>query len=176
MAGFQIFKDYKFRKLYSLSDEWTVLGRHPDCSIILDNKTVNRRHTQILQVDQGYYLEDLNSTNGTYVNGKRLKGHHHLQENDQINLGDVLAVFHFGIPKDTAIVFQFYRILKILRYFHIYSFPRLTYFIFDHRAWHYQTNGLDIIHCRHCHSNCLRYSVDAISPKIISMGTTERES
>lgn len=102
MACLQTFRGSNFHKSYPISSERTVLGRQADCGIVLDNKTVSRHHAQILQADQHYYLEDLNSSNGTYVNGQRIQGRYCLQEKDQITLGDISAVFYLGTPQDAA--------------------------------------------------------------------------
>ncbi|ADE14385.1 Stage II sporulation E family protein [Nitrosococcus halophilus Nc 4] len=103
MACLQTLCGFKFHKSYPISGERTVLGRHSDCSIVFDDKTVSRHHAQILQIDQKYYLEDLNSSNGTYVNGQQIQGRHRLQENDQVTMGDISVVFHMEGPQETTI-------------------------------------------------------------------------
>jgi serine phosphatase RsbU (regulator of sigma subunit) len=58
---------------FSLDGACTVLGRQYDCTICLTGKAVSRQHAQILKRDSTYAIEDLNSSNGTFVNGKRLQ-------------------------------------------------------------------------------------------------------
>jgi sigma-B regulation protein RsbU (phosphoserine phosphatase) len=57
---------------YLLESPVTVLGRQFDSTICLSGRAVSRLHAQILQRDGGFVVEDLNSSNGTFVNGKRL--------------------------------------------------------------------------------------------------------
>jgi len=50
----------------------TTVGRHPDSDIFLDDVTVSRHHCRFVATKEGLDLEDAGSTNGTYVNGKRV--------------------------------------------------------------------------------------------------------
>lgn len=50
----------------------TVLGRQFDSTICLPGRAVSRQHAQILKRDDGFVVEDLNSSNGTFLNGKRI--------------------------------------------------------------------------------------------------------
>ena len=55
-----------------VSGEDTTIGRHPNCSLTISQPSVSRRHAR-LWFDQGaWYVEDLQSSNGTYVNDKRI--------------------------------------------------------------------------------------------------------
>ena len=55
---------------YMLDGERAILGRHPDCDIVLDAGAVSRQHAQIRVIDGEYFVEDLHSRNGTFVNGE----------------------------------------------------------------------------------------------------------
>lgn len=73
-----------------LSKERTVLGKHPETADeIIEDESVSRLHAFITKENGGYYLEDLNSLNGTFVNGERLayKQKVRLKENDKIEIG-----------------------------------------------------------------------------------------
>ncbi len=59
---------------YGLDGEITVLGRAPECQIQLDSNMVSRRHAQVIREGNVFYVEDLGSGNGTYLNGKRIAG------------------------------------------------------------------------------------------------------
>ena len=50
----------------------TVIGRAPECSIRLDEAGISRMHARLLPTDAGVQLEDLGSTNGSFINGKRV--------------------------------------------------------------------------------------------------------
>jgi sigma-B regulation protein RsbU (phosphoserine phosphatase) len=55
-------------KRYELKGEKYILGRHPDCQIVIEVGAVSRNHCQIVRSGEQYLLEDLGSRNGTYVN------------------------------------------------------------------------------------------------------------
>jgi pSer/pThr/pTyr-binding forkhead associated (FHA) protein len=63
-----------------------TLGRSKDNKIIIDQELVSKKHARIFTYFQASYIEDLASTNGTYVNGKRI-GTHILHPGDEIMLG-----------------------------------------------------------------------------------------
>lgn len=71
----------------------TVLGRHPACTIQLDSNTVSRRHAQVTKANGQYFIEDLGSGNGTFVNGKQITGKTQLVHDDRIKLGPILLRF-----------------------------------------------------------------------------------
>src|SRR4051794_635680 len=57
---------------YSLEGDATVLGRQAACPICRPAKAVSRQHAQIVREDDAYFLEALDSSNGTFLNGARL--------------------------------------------------------------------------------------------------------
>jgi len=71
----------------------TVLGRDSTCDITLKKSTISRHHTQIVLVRGKFYVEDAGSTNGTFVNGVRIKDRVTLKDGDRISLFDVPLVF-----------------------------------------------------------------------------------
>jgi hypothetical protein len=70
----------------------TQLGRAVDNDVVLEPKSVSRRHAQIRWEAGRYLLEDLGSTNGTFVSGQRV-GRHTLSDGDEIALGEVAFIF-----------------------------------------------------------------------------------
>lgn len=65
-----------------------TIGRHPDNNVVINDPVVGRHHLQITQHDDGHFsVLDLNSKNGTYVNGKRIYGEVRLSQNDEIQIG-----------------------------------------------------------------------------------------
>jgi ABC-type multidrug transport system ATPase subunit/pSer/pThr/pTyr-binding forkhead associated (FHA) protein len=64
-----------------------VIGRSPECDIVLPDQAVSRKHARIYRSDSSYFLEDLGSTNGTFVNQKRIKGRHELRPSDVVFIG-----------------------------------------------------------------------------------------
>jgi pSer/pThr/pTyr-binding forkhead associated (FHA) protein len=70
---------------YDLSKERLTIGRKPDNDIQIDNLAVSGKHALVITILDDSFLEDLGSTNGTYVNGKLIKKH-------ALKDGDVIAI------------------------------------------------------------------------------------
>jgi pSer/pThr/pTyr-binding forkhead associated (FHA) protein len=79
-------------KVFELDQETIILGRDVTNDIILSDAEVSRRHSRLSLSAQGYVLEDLGSTNGTFVNGERLSGPYLLIPGDQIGLSQKLVL------------------------------------------------------------------------------------
>jgi hypothetical protein len=75
---------------YNMSKERYTVGRLPDNDIRIDNPAVSGHHALIINILNDSFLEDLNSTNGTYVNGKIVKKH-------AMQHGDVITVGHHSL-------------------------------------------------------------------------------
>jgi predicted component of type VI protein secretion system len=63
-----------------------VIGRGTECDLVLPERQVSRQHVKIKLVNDHYYVEDLDSKNGTWVNGQVLKGERQLKDGDEIQL------------------------------------------------------------------------------------------
>jgi pSer/pThr/pTyr-binding forkhead associated (FHA) protein len=75
---------------YNMSKERYTIGRLPDNDIRIDNAAVSGHHALVINILNDSFLEDLNSTNGTYVNGKIIKKH-------ALQHGDVITVGHHAL-------------------------------------------------------------------------------
>ncbi|MEM6269652.1 MAG: FHA domain-containing protein [Bacteroidota bacterium] len=65
------------------------LGRGTDNEVIIQDASVSRKHAQLfIEADGGALIIDLNSTNGTFVNGQRIDGQYRLRPGDAVHLGD----------------------------------------------------------------------------------------
>lgn len=71
---------------FSLDKERIAIGRHPDNDIALNDKAVSGHHAVVITILQDSFLEDLDSTNGTQVNGKTISKHP-LSHGDVISIG-----------------------------------------------------------------------------------------
>ena len=71
---------------YNMTKERYTIGRLPDNDVRIDNPAVSGHHGLLINILNDSFLEDLNSTNGTYVNGKLIKKHA-LQHGDVITIG-----------------------------------------------------------------------------------------
>ena len=78
------------RKYELKGDKW-ILGRHPDCHIVIEVGAVSRNHCQILREGDAYHLEDLGSRNGTFLNDEpeKIAGRRQLQPNDVLRVCEV---------------------------------------------------------------------------------------
>ena len=69
-----------------------VLGRSQGCDLTLDTPDASRRHAEIAALGGAYVVRDLDSTNGTFVNGQRIR-EHRLQPGDRIGIGRLVIAF-----------------------------------------------------------------------------------
>ncbi len=76
-------------------EEVATVGRAPDSNIILNSRSISRHHARIFYEGGHYWLKDLDSANGTTLNGKKVKLQM-LSDSDKIVFGDVKSVFHFS--------------------------------------------------------------------------------
>ena len=87
-------------KEVQLTKDRTTLGRRPYNDIVIDNLAVSGEHAVLQMTGNEVYLEDLNSTNGTYVNGKAVKKQL-LQNNDTVEIGKYKIKFINEVPGAT---------------------------------------------------------------------------
>ena len=73
-------------KSFEITDEMTI-GRGDKCHLVLEDTYVSQVHARVYPRDESIVVEDLGSTNGTYVNRRRLRGATELQRGDQIKIG-----------------------------------------------------------------------------------------
>lgn len=66
----------------------SLLGRSPECLIVLPSERVSREHAVVRRIHCGLEIEDLGSRNGTWVNGSRIRRATVLQQGDEVQLGD----------------------------------------------------------------------------------------
>ncbi len=82
----------------TIAGERAVLGRHPECDIVLDAAAVSRQHAQIVQDGGNYFIEDLHSRNGTFVNGRMVQGRVPLADGDRLKICDLTFTFYRQPP------------------------------------------------------------------------------
>jgi len=67
-------------------DSRVTIGRSSGADILLDDITVSREHARVVRRPDGFYIEDSDSLNGTYVNRRRVESHH-LSDGDELQIG-----------------------------------------------------------------------------------------
>jgi len=71
-----------------------TIGRSEDCDVRLDGLLISNRHASVLNTTAGVAIEDLNSSNGTYINGERITGRKSIQPEDVVQIGPFLLRAH----------------------------------------------------------------------------------
>lgn len=83
---------FKIKEYYPI-DEAISLGRHGDNDIVIKDPYVSKEHFQIVEDEGRYYLEDLNSANGTYLNEEKVLDVVKLKNGDIIRIGQIEFLF-----------------------------------------------------------------------------------
>jgi pSer/pThr/pTyr-binding forkhead associated (FHA) protein len=76
-------------RVYELADEVTV-GRAPGCGVSLPDTTVSQLHARVFRDNHAFYVEDLGSTNGTWLNRTRVGGAVTLKRGDRVQVGSTV--------------------------------------------------------------------------------------
>jgi predicted component of type VI protein secretion system len=86
-------------KSFPLVKDETTIGRDTTSDIVISDAEISRRHARIYKLGDSYMVEDLGSTNGTFVNGQRLVGPHALLPGETIRFGEnIMLVFEAPLP------------------------------------------------------------------------------
>jgi len=85
-------------RTFALDRDALVLGRDPRSDVVIDHPQVSRRHARITRRDRVWVIEDLNSTNGTLINGTDLSGSKALTAGDVIGLGEAVTLIYRETP------------------------------------------------------------------------------
>ena len=80
------------RKSFSIVRDQTTIGRREDCDFRIPLGDISRKHCRLMRDDNGLKVEDLGSSNGTYVNGKRVI-ETSLEDGDELRIGATLFRF-----------------------------------------------------------------------------------
>lgn len=88
-------------QIWALVEEVSFIGRHPSAAITLPLLSISRQHAKITSTPQGYFIEELGSRNGTFVNGEPLGSNPQpLRSGDEIVLGGEVTLV-FNDPHET---------------------------------------------------------------------------
>ncbi len=78
--------------VYTLTSAIVVIGRDPVSDVVVSDPEVSRRHARIFLQEGSFHIEDLRSTNGTYVNGRRINDRTRLASGDILDFGETVRV------------------------------------------------------------------------------------
>ncbi len=79
---------------HPITSDTATLGRAVECEVVITNKRVSREHARLRKEGRRWLLEDLGSSNGTFLNDERILAPAELRDNDKISIGDVTFLFH----------------------------------------------------------------------------------
>jgi serine phosphatase RsbU (regulator of sigma subunit) len=77
-----------------LGEGETTIGRHPECTVVVDAAAVSRFHAKVVGESDQFTVHDMGSRNGTFLNGEKLLAPHTLREGDRITISDIEFTFH----------------------------------------------------------------------------------
>ena len=84
---------------YALDTDIVTLGRHPRSDIFLDDITVSRRHAEVRRDGARYWVRDVGSLNGTYLNGERIDDSE-MTDGNELQVGKFKLVFVHGTSNE----------------------------------------------------------------------------
>src|SRR6059058_2583292 len=83
---------------FKLGDGVTTVGRHDDCQLRIKSSQVSRKHCELFEKKGLLLVKDLGSSNGTFVNGKRIQGQQVVEPGDELMIGGItLRVAKVGV-------------------------------------------------------------------------------
>lgn len=103
----------KLGKRYLLSEQQNVVGRSPTVQIIINEASVSRQHARFVLIPDGVGVEDMGSSNGTFVNDVRTQGAITLKDGDIVRLGTVLLKFFAHDNVESVMHDKIYRMATI---------------------------------------------------------------
>ena len=86
--------------IFPLEGEQLIIGRDPSNNVAINDAEISRKHSRLSFQGGKYVLEDLGSTNGTFVNGQRLAGPVVLKSGDVVSLGEQIVLMYDAINVD----------------------------------------------------------------------------
>lgn len=98
MALLEYVDDSGESQRFELADRDLIVGRHPECDVVLRETTVSRRHARVYLERDGYYIEDLSSQHGTLINNERVHLPQRLHNQDQIRIRTSVLTFYERDP------------------------------------------------------------------------------
>ncbi len=99
-------------KRWTLSEREIILGRGSDCDVQIDRDSVSRRHARVFESGGEWHVEDLGSTNGSYINDRPIR-RAPLGDNDFLKIGSAIFKFLSGTGVETSYYEEIYKMTII---------------------------------------------------------------
>ena len=99
MAKLKIFLPSGKEIIHDLSEQTTTIGRLAENALQIDDASVSSSHAEIFSEEDHFFLRDLGSTNGTFINGEKIEKAI-LQEGDKLCFGSVVTLFGSPIAQE----------------------------------------------------------------------------
>lgn len=85
---------------YRFNRPQLTIGRNPTCDCVIEDETVSAQHTRLIFRHNQWWIDDLASTNGTFLNGQRIAALTVLTSGDQVRIGQIDLFVSIGDPND----------------------------------------------------------------------------
>lgn len=103
MAKFEIIHPDDSKTNFEIEESIIAIGRSTPCKLLLDESSVSRKHAAVFTKSDGIYIKDLESSNGTYINGKRIEVSK-LHNGDEIKIGVFTLIFRDAGSQDATML------------------------------------------------------------------------
>ena len=92
-------------KVFPLMKNEVTIGRDINNEIVINDAEISRKHCRLVMTADGFVIEDLGSTNGTWVNERRISSQHLLRNGESIRLGDNITLIYemVGVDEDATV-------------------------------------------------------------------------
>lgn len=91
---------FKMHESYSIKEN-AVIGRSKRCAVYIDDPYLSKNHARIFLKGDDFYIEDLGSTNGSFLNGRRLPAQPvRIKDSDKLSFGNISFIFVDNLPKN----------------------------------------------------------------------------
>jgi len=97
----------KYTNQYWVIDEAAMtLGRDDECNIVLPERQISRQHIRVTREDGKFFIEDLDSRNGTWINGQRIQGKQELFDGDEVHVALAIRMRFIGSGATAPLPFE----------------------------------------------------------------------